>query len=114
MRTLCGHRADIVWTLCRHCADIVPTYILREMLCGQSADIVPTLCGHCADIYLQGYMSAQCPHNLEYRLTDRFENPVIADTLVTCDDVSVVELRDGGHVPDGGQDVEQGLLHSTS
>ena len=69
---------------------------------------------HCADIYLQGYMSAQCPHNLEYRLTDRFENPVIADTLVTCDDVSVVELRDGGHVPDGGQDVEQGLLHSTS
>ena len=27
------------------------TYILREMLCG-----------HSADIYLQGYMSAQCPH----------------------------------------------------
>ena len=62
---------------------------------------------HCADIYLQGYMSAQCSQC-------RFENPVIADTLVTCDDVSVVELRDGGHVPDGGQDVEQGLLHSTS
>ena len=34
------------------------TYILREMLCG-----------HSADIYLQGYMSAQCPHYILLRFS---------------------------------------------
>ena len=34
------------------------TYVLREMLCR-----------HSADIYLQGYMSAQCPHYIRLRFS---------------------------------------------
>ena len=33
------------------------------------ADIVPILCGHCADIYLQGYVSAQCPRYILLRFS---------------------------------------------
>ena len=37
-----------------------------------------------------------------------------ASNWLTCYDVPVVELGGGGDVPDGGQDVEQGLLHTSS
>ena len=33
------------------------------------ADIVRTLCRNCADIYLQSYMSAQCPHYILLRFS---------------------------------------------
>ena len=70
LKTKEGYSADIVRTyipgdICPHnvgtmSAQHLPreTYIFREMLCG-----------HCADIYLQGYMSAQCPHYILLRFS---------------------------------------------
>ena len=34
----------------------------HERYMSHEGDVVRTLCRHYADIYLQGYMSAQCPH----------------------------------------------------
>ena len=93
-RIQCGHCADIypgryMSAQCPHNVHTMSAQHLtkdicltREMLCGHSADIVRTQCGHCADIvrtyeYLQGYMSAQCPHYILLRLNQIFSSSQI-------------------------------------
>ena len=69
MRTLCGH-ISLEINVRTMSAQHLPreTYISFVRCC---VDIVPILCGHSADIYLQGYMSAHCPHYILLRFTAR-------------------------------------------
>ena len=74
---ICPYNVRTISALCPHNISLV-RHISFVRCC---ADIVPTLCGHCADIYLQGYMSAQCPHYILLRFsahwkTEKDQSPI--------------------------------------
>ena len=53
---ICLHNVGTMSALCPHNISLVRHISFVRY------DVVRTLCRHYADIYLQGYMSAQCPH----------------------------------------------------